>query len=131
MPLNTENLLLLATRLEQLPTNYNHFNMTSYVDTDDGRGDFSPAGVTKKVLHTCGTVACAAGHAPTIRGLNARKDEDWDDYLIRIFGFGEFSEKWDYAFGPDWAQDPETNTAHAAAQRLRYLAENGSVPDDY
>lgn len=120
--MNTDNLLLLAERLEKLPANYNHFNMNDYINRN-----LDPGEITKKVLHNCGTVACAVGHAPTIRGLNARKDENWEEYSERIFGFDFYSRKFDFAFGGDWADegDPRHHTAHAAAKRIRLLVERG------
>jgi hypothetical protein len=134
--LNCKNLILLAERLEALPPAYSHFNMMDFVQDEHGEyveAAEYPANITRKLIHNCGTTACAIGHAPTIRGLQARKDEDWNDYCLRVFGFERETKAWDFAFGPDWAicDDERHGTAHAAAKRLRYLATNGTPTDRY
>jgi hypothetical protein len=128
--MNQDNLRLLANRLEQLPANYGHFNMSDYVV--DKSGDYiedaeEPAKITRKMIHACGTCACAVGHAPTIRGLNARKDETWNDYITRVFGFDICSAEFSFLFASEWADeaDPRHHTAHAAAKRIDLLIAHG------
>lgn len=125
--MNKENLLLLAERLEKLPANYSHFNMSNFVLKDGYCTHQEPDQVTKAVIHGCGTCACALGHAPTIRGLKARKGEGWDGYCLRVFGIAESDPAWDYLFAGSWSEyvDERHGTAHAAAKRIRDLIANG------
>lgn len=124
--MNSANLLLLAERLDRLPKNYEHFDMQVYTSAD-----LDPSKVTRKVIHNCGTVACAVGHGPTIRGLEAKStDLDWEDYCLRVFGIDFHSAAFDFMFGPDWSD--LDNTPHGAAKRIRYYVANGiPSPEDF
>lgn len=115
------NMRLLADKLAALPADYAHFAMDRY----NNQG-CPPEEVTTQQLHTCGTSACALGHAPVIPGLQAWPNEYWEDYCQRLFGFQEYSPEWDFVFGPFWDNDPAD-----AAARLNYLADNGSPPDEW
>ena len=118
--MNKENLLKLANYLEQLPDDYEHFDMH----------DFAPDGIIPERIHTeinhCGTVACAVGHAPIALNLSEKdiKGMHWMDisnnYLLarRIN-----EEEWDWCFSPVWYSID--NTAKGAAKRIKTLLEKG------
>jgi hypothetical protein len=133
--INKHNLLLLAAALEKLPASYSHFDMMDFVLDADGIpvAANTPSDITKKLIHSCGTCACAIGHAPTIRGLRARKGESWGKYSTRVFGFNRSDPEFNFCFGATWAyrEGDEHATADAAAKRLHYLAEHGMPEKPY
>jgi hypothetical protein len=143
------NLAKLATYLEQLPADYEHFDMTSYVDHKGDCDIFEDKTLErafvqnpKATIHNCGTVACAAGHGPAA-GIPLRRDErvltldwwdgtptaeiDWAAYIKRAFGVSQ-GDDWTWMFGGDWAD--VDNTPQGAAKRIRYFLEHG-VPEDF
>lgn len=131
--MNKNNLLKLAAKLESLPADYDHFNMRYYAFHGETGQELDPDEVKEAFQHNCGTVACAIGHAPTIPGLEASKDESWEEYSERVFEIEFFSRRWDYLFDCDWAyrEDPRHHTAQAAAKRIRTLVETGECEEDY
>ena len=63
MTINRENLEKLASYLENLPEDYQHFGMRSYLNPTDLSALIKYAEQNGGV-HTCGTAACAVGHGP-------------------------------------------------------------------
>ena len=129
------NLLLLATYLEALPADYDHFDMSEYVANEELDGDDDtqdeylvalPIGTVD--LNVCGTVACAVGHGPNA-GVKARQaDYDWDIYALRVFGTLRRSVAFRYLFGWEWVDTD--NTPAGATQRIHTFLASG-VPDDF
>ncbi len=81
------NLAKLADYLIGLPADYGHFNMETFGGLGSegfGSEDYPPAQADTK-LHTCGTVACAAGHGPAA-GIPPKQFDTWDSYIERSFG---------------------------------------------
>ena len=119
------NLRKLANYLLNLPEGYKHFDMETLCSTDKGAFDDSPLAV-KAVIESCGTTACALGHAPTIRGFEPEDGEDWEEYCERMFGL-EFNENdWEWCFGTIW--EGLDNSPLGAALRIFYLLDFGA-PD--
>lgn len=117
--MNKENLILLADYLEKLPEDYGHFGMHTY------NGDGKP----HELGHQCGTVACALGHAPYVKGLPVPLyDEFWGDYCERVLGIDSVSFEWDWCFDANWVY--KDNTPQGAAKRIKYLVEKG-LPDNW
>lgn len=102
-----DNLRKLADHLDALPADYEHFDMAVYCDNEDDDDLTWPRNVTVEKLHACGTTACALGHGPTIPGCEAMVGETWNGYARRVFGIFEWSDEWDYAFGPMLPNDPK------------------------
>jgi len=113
--MNRENLEKLASYLEELPEDYNHFGMDWYFTIDDNW--YFPEKATN---FTCGTVACAVGHGPAA-GLPGYKGEDWDSYSERVFQLPYL--EWCWCFSGHWSE--VDNTPHGAAKRIRYLMAHG------
>jgi len=117
--INVDNLRLLEAKLRTVGED--QFDMGAY--RDDGN-------YLLEDMHNCNTVACAAGWAPTIPDLRAKAsdcdeagDLDYERYLKRVFGFGEFSEVWSYLFSGNW--DRYDNTPEGAADRIDHLCTTG------
>ena len=121
--MNKENLLKLANYLEQLPEDYDHFDMYS----------FASDGITPQKIHTeinqCGTVACAVGHAPIALNLSEKdiKDMDWRD-IADYYLIDRREDEWDWCFSQEWQSID--NTAKGAAKRIKTLLEKGLPPYD-
>ena len=156
MTLNVKNLKKLADGLMTIPED--QFNLATFQSVTDGekfsevhptlakrelkslnvngadwlRGDLLESlSPHFQIKHGCGTSGCALGWAPTLvkRG---HKDEDWDDYSLRVFGTCRNYVKtyeWNYMFSPDWSD--KENTPKATAARIMYVVENGKAPDDW
>ena len=143
------NLDKLATYLEALPEEYDHFDMRWYFnelagldalddfealglapDTDTDTVALSSGLVGTEHLNVCGTVACAIGHGPAA-GVAPQGGEGWSDYTIRAFGDGENDTSdrdtrvgvYTWAFHEAWAH--YDNTPQGAAQRIRYALKHG------
>ena len=123
--MNKENLLKLANYLEQLPEDYDHFDM----------GRFAPEDITPERIHTeinqCGAVACSVGHAPIALKLSEKdiKDMNWlyisTNYLICK---RTNKDEWAWCFSTEWYSID--NTAKGAAKRIKTLLEKGLPPYD-
>lgn len=135
------NLDKLATYLESLPEDYEHFDMSNYFSAvDNWVGDeFPPSDDTVTLssglvgpehLNVCGTVACAIGHGPAA-GIDPQGMENWAEYSSRVFGCVSVysvvtstgGDIYAWAFDDAWA--PFDNTAQGAALRIRYALKNG------
>lgn len=119
------NFLKLATFLEEHGlsiNNNNGFRMESYVaPMIEGHWltlDSAPEG-------SCGTSGCAVGWATVavepIELSNFDHGDntyDWEGYCEKVFGIGEFSDDWEFLFGPNNPDD-----ALRAAERIREYLE--------
>lgn len=144
-----QNLLILAEYLENLPENYEHFDMEYFVEYHKGGGSTEfevqkPLDALElakdgyAVPHTCGSVACAAGHAVFIESLpDPEINEGWQEFVERVFGVGSateldvFESMWEFLFGTQWSD--YYNTPKDAAKRIRYLLNHGLPyePEEY
>jgi hypothetical protein len=115
MMMNRKNLKKLADYLVNLPEHYKGFDMSVYSDDDEE--------TPYTAVHTCGTVGCAIGHGPYIKGMEAFKGEGWGAYVYRVCGFDEDSIEYDWVFDSGWARSD--NTAEGAAMRITMLLESG------
>lgn len=121
--MNRENLEKLASYLEGLPADYDHFEMATYF-RQDRRTINDP--LQAPLAGACGTVACAIGHGPAA-GIPAEETamEGWEDYSDRVFELSCNEETWCFSSCWRWVD----NTPHGAAKRIRYMLERG-VPSD-
>lgn len=126
--MNHTNLKLLADYLWTLPDDYELFNMDTFNET------FSRPMLAAR-SGSCGTSACAVGHAPNVKGIPLPYQvEDWSDYSTRIFDldWGEDHRGWDWCFSDNWTD--ADNTPKGAAKRIYYLlkvGEEGLPPFSY
>ena len=97
------NLDRLATYLENLPENYSHFGMSSFLAADDKTPDesqdFSPYfdQVVKYALHNggvaeCGSIACAVGHGPSA-GILFDESMIEPNHFYRYYGGGRMAHR--------------------------------------
>ena len=77
-----QNLQTLADFLYKKPWNYKGFDMSWYTDVPDNYIDNAPEPFQE---YECGTICCAAGHGPLV-GIKAKKLENWEHYVARVFG---------------------------------------------
>lgn len=120
--MNIENLITLATYLEQLPANYSHFHMRTFY-YEHGFAEYEYPNQVP-AAPDCGTIACAIGHGPAA-GLPAKDGEGWLSYSKRVFD--TTPREWDWCFSADW--QTTDNTPQGAAKRIRHLIEFG-LPDN-
>ena len=124
--MNKENLLKLADYLDGEVTQ-EQFNMAWYRTANDGRiTDFYNT-------HDCGSVGCALGWSPFVKGLEPHDcdyvdlGDDYGEYLnfrdysARVFDLS--SSEWTWCFDSYWVKID--NTPSGAAKRIRYLVEHG------
>jgi hypothetical protein len=119
--MNRTNLEKLASYLEGLPADCNHFKMNTYFQrygTFRTYGDATLAG-------DCDTAACAVGHGPAAGIILATEVSDWADYGEKAFELA--SDEWVWCFSGGWSA--VDNTPHGAAKRIRHLLYDG-VPSD-
>jgi hypothetical protein len=110
---NLVNLDKLATYLESLPADYEHFNMSFY---------FKRYGASKSLeqiteqfnLNQCGTSACAIGHGPAA-GIPIQNDLLWTTYSTRAFGCTD----WTHGFGQYMFNFENEGDHFDAAGRIR------------
>lgn len=142
-----ENLEKLATYLENLPENYEHFNMHSFIDHKSDFQALVDYALNNGGVHNCGTAACAVGHGPAA-GILFHEDEltieevysnisrrwikdvlmpDWTKYSERFVECLD-SDAFEFLFSASWILSD--NTVAGAAKRIRYYLENG-IPDEF
>ena len=121
--MNRRNLKILAHYLDKLPANYRHFEMNRFYGYI---GQFTvPEHYTPPPQ--CGTCACAAGHGPAA-GLSLNPDDNnWMNYIVRVFGFSYDSREGQWCFGGMW--EDIDNTPQGAAKRIFHMLQHG-VPED-
>lgn len=139
--LQRSNLDKLATYLESLSEDYNHFDMATYMY---GFGH-SIDTLIHYVKHnggvdSCGTTACAVGHGPAA-GIFFSDEElepdgiaseiNWNLYAANNFVGGDThtqTPEYHWCFGGSWVW--HDNHHYGAAARIRYMLAHG-VPKDF
>lgn len=113
--INRKNLEKLATYLEGLPVDYEKFNMRHMLADDDGEEfDLRDPG-RARVIHKCGSSACAIGHGPNAGIRISPHDWSWTQYADRVFGVNHFTNGiGEYMFGGNMGGDHRD-----AAKRIR------------
>ena len=155
MTMNHENLEKLASYLENLPEDYQHFGMQTYVTPTD-MAALKKYAENNGGVHTCGTSACALGHGPAAGILFPDDDKfwertqsaylfdekgtpqwvdgpfrlpNWDAYCFEFFLPEDNNhELWSWCFGPSWSRIDDT--PKGAAARIRYFLAK-DVPHDF
>jgi len=118
--MNTKNLILLANYLEALPSNWQHFTMSEFMVVESN--DVEPYDAKDTV--SCGTSACAIGHAVFVEGLPKPKgDVDWVTYGKQLFDIHCSHPAWSWCFSSSWACVDDT--PKGAAARIKHLIEVG------
>lgn len=118
-----ENLYKLADYLWQLPPDYDHFEMATWVSNY-----YHPRHTTSQVINRCGFAACAAGHGPAagIKPQSLQAESEWNAYVSE--SFSESAKAIDFLFGGCWSDSD--NTVKGAASRIYYALQHG-IPADY
>lgn len=140
-PANRKRLEKLATYLESLPEDYQHFGMETYLDAFDGDGSKAEAEYARRNggVPSCGTSACAVGHGPAagiympprmISPSRYRTDSfiiNWDDYSLLFTGEERTNtDRWEWLFGGAW--DDHDGHHWGAAARIRYVLADREIP---
>lgn len=123
--MNKENLLKLAKFLDELPEDYEHFDMNTWLASDTN--ELWPDEIEGVDIKACGYAACAIGHAPQALGLTPEQTwshPTWDAFVEAYFDIDYRESEW--MFGCDWKE--VDNTPQGVAKRIRYFLENG-VPE--
>lgn len=121
------NLAKLALFVHNLPADYGHFAMSSYMQVDHNEypesAQLLPACILKSLdpnetsatKHECGTTACFCGHGPSA-GIKAKRNEEWHDYAARAFGASQHDEcnLWHHLFNESWSDDKDEAAKRAA-----------------
>lgn len=109
------NLMRLAAHLDLGVTN-REFDMGTFNDLD----------AQPDKAHSCGTVACAAGHGPSL-GIIVDGCDGWIAYCDKAFGapIGEPSHDW--LFSGSWGI--YDNSPRGAAARINYALKQG-IPEN-
>lgn len=143
--IHRRNLKKLASYLGKLPDDYKHFYMGSFARVQPRHGlvtsEYVPSDVYRpwpgEIFNflnkpACGTVACAAGHAP-MAGINPKPGESWTEYVKRTlvdYDASPFAnDVFTWLFDEKWAD--VDNTVQGAAERIRWFLHHESVPEDY
>jgi hypothetical protein len=128
-PKQRANLQKLASYLLALPADYDHFDMSSYLEHNGVQKDPQDYAI---ICAPCGTVACAVGHGPAA-GIEpdprpAVDDSSWFAYCIEKFGLTPGGIAWSWCFSATWAC--HDNTPQGAGQRILTMLGTG-VPEDF
>lgn len=118
--MNVERIRQLAAHLRE-PATAPHFNMDRWLQTDIEGADDRPIG---EVVHTCGTVACIAGHAVALFKPKERVRETsiWAT-AEELLGLTDDQSSDLFLPGIQWADA----TAEKAASVLDHLANTGEI----
>ena len=136
--MNKENLLKLADFLDTLPPE--KFDMQNYRAKVYRNKIFQP--VSFKEVNDCGTVGCALGWGPFVKGLeptiydlfsskfsNGLLYLDFVIYGERVFGVEVGSANYEFMFSEQWSQLEEENTPKATSERIRKVVEGRGLVD--
>ena len=121
------NLLKLAKFLDELPEDYEHFDMGTWIASDTK--ELCLDEIEGVDIKACGYAACAIGHAPQALKLTTEQTWEchtWGNFIKVYFGIDHRTEQ--FMFGVDW-QDVD-NTPKGVAKRIRYFLEN-DVPENF
>ncbi|WOF44329.1 hypothetical protein KNJ79_05200 [Sphingopyxis indica] len=140
-PINRERLDKLATYLESLPEDYQHFEMSGYLFALDEEANEAEAHYAQHNggVPSCGTAACAVGHGPAAGILmpeclitesphvSGKFYVDWDDYSLLFTGEDcSNTPLWEWLFGGSWSYID--NHHRGAAARIRYVLAGREIP---
>ena len=120
--MNRDNLIKLRDGLVALPEDYESFDMLNFYGPIS-----SKAAQANAPLPSCGTTACAMGHAPSMvtPGL---PNEKWIQYSNRVFSIDFTEMVWHWLFsGEWWGVD---NTLGGAVKRIDYYLAHG-LPEGF
>jgi len=124
-----KNLLKLADYLDTVKKE--KFHMKEFRANEELIGLWCSDPGFKSLVPSCGTAACALGHAPALFPRIWKQklaDETYYSGLCRqVFGVWEYSDAWTWCFDSGWSK--RDNTPKGAAKRIRYMVENG-VPEN-
>lgn len=125
------NLDKLATYLEALPEDYEHFGMGGWL-VGASAGEAARYARENGGVASCATAACAIGHGPAAGILvpacfRSGHFVDWRAYAQAMFSGNLANRIW--AFGSAW--DANDDTPQGAAARIRYLLNKGEPPEDF
>lgn len=128
--MNIENLKRAAELVAKIPQK--NFDMETYRKGFDGDDDYS------KFTAVCGTVGCIIGHCTALDTTESldnffnKYDKNYCMWSEHFFNIEVFSDAWLYLFGPNWANDKETNTPEHAVYRINRVID-GFIPsyEDY
>lgn len=135
MKINKKNLVKLRDGLLGVPDEF--FCIKRYRSEYSYNKDFVS-------LDDCGTVGCALGWAPFMKGLEFLDSEfyssfnnyeklDFDEYSERLFGMRmsiDNPSEWDWVFGSEW--ETVDNTPLGVVFRIEYLFDNNmKAPCDF
>lgn len=102
-----------------------HFDMGYYLSARASTGD-NPQ-IVREYYSDCGTTCCFAGHGPIALKSKINKNDDWEDYQLRVFGIDEAGhfKDWEFLFSPNWF-----NSRKQAASRALTFLEKG-LPESF
>lgn len=102
-----------------------HFDMAFYLSAREDTGD-NPQKV-REYYSECGTTCCFAGHGPIALKSKINKNDDWEDYQLRVFGIDEAHhlKDWEFLFSQNWL-----NSRKQAASRALTFLEKG-LPESF
>lgn len=142
---NVKNLDKLATYLEGLPADYEHFEMHDFIE---GKPRWNQKVVDYMLKNgglyeNCGAPGCALGHGPSAgilarQGVDILKDfegdsyVDWDTYSTRFVAYDIEEARprvWDFFFGGAWSD--VDNTHQGAAARIRFVLAGKKFRSDF
>ncbi len=129
------NLTKLANYLINLPQDYQYFDMGGWAVILDEDGELSYLS-PEEVKPECGTVCCAAGHAPLIGIGDASAYRSWwgyiDDNLLKTdLKYDGRSREFQWCFAAEWAEEGTDNTPQGAGKRILWMLEHNDVPDNW
>ncbi len=123
--MNRDNLLKLAAGVAH--SRKFKFNM-SYLRADK---NFNTVPFTAETAH-CGTVACALGHGPAIKGLELKSEHltvhpwmVWNKYCEDTFNLNFFSLNWRWLFDVSW--ENLDNTRAGFVKRVLWLLDGKDI----
>ncbi len=133
-----QNLFILAGYLLNLPRNYKHFDMQTYIRDPEygGQGGALESDLLKaKTVPECGAVACAVGHCIDA-GFKPKKERHWFTGEMGIdwkatsekYFVDPVSDAWGWMFSSYWSD--VDNTPQGAALRICWYITNG-LPDNW
>jgi hypothetical protein len=111
------NLEKLASYLESLPADYDHFNMTGYFLLDGL--DINLSNIYNLKPKDCGSSACAIGHGPDA-GIRRYNDYSWDIYSYRVYGMSHIDTNYGQYIFSSFNDDDH----YDAAKRIREILEH-------
>lgn len=104
-----------------------NFSMITYLYANSNVND-NPKDA-KRSYNKCGTTCCFAAHGPIALKAKIHDLEEWDSYILRVFGIDES----DFIKGTDWSflfSSTWNNSRKQAASRALTFLEKG-LPESF